>query len=365
MKYLLFTKNNLQQLYKLITQNKRFAIIAGLIFLVIIGLGYRFFMIYMTAKYSKMMPAKIVEIEKISLGNIQQTSKFIGKITSKNSTRLVSKKTGIVAELVKSGSIINKGDLIARIEDLDIEKNYKLAKESEQIASAQFQRAKELYKTGLSSKNELEAKKNLWIASQSNLSNIKLALDQNIIEAPFDGIVGTFKIYQGSQLQAGEKIVDFYNNKNFIVEFDLPPDAMKMIGENARVIIFNKEYKITTIQQMVDEKTRMCPASVEVGCLKCIIGSIVDVNLVTEEKFNVKIAPYNATFIRNGQNFVYIVKDNKAEMTQVTLGIRQKDKVEILSGLEQGDLIISNGINRIHPGSDVNIAGDGTQQEKK
>ena len=67
-------------------------------------------------------------------------------------------------------------------------------------------------------------------------------------------------------------------------------------------------------------------------------------------------------FLREGKTYVYVVKDNKTEMRSVTPGIRGKDKLEISSGLEGGELVIIRGQERLSPGIDVKIANEPDSQ---
>lgn len=298
---------------------------------------------------------KVVEIEKASLQNIQQTTQFIGTIKSEQATTLVTKSRGILDRFVNSGQHVKKGDLVAKIENKDIERNYKLSAEMEHIAKIQYDRFNQLFKKGIVAKNALEEKESTWIDFQKKLSEAKIALDDINIYAPFDGIVGIFKIREGSQVQEGDALVSFYDPTTTIVEFDVPIAIVKLVHDGSPVFIDNHQYALTYIQKMLDEETHMSPAYVSIQCKNCIIGSTIDVNLVTNEKHNVIVIPYEAVFLREGKTYVYIVKDNQAEQIPVELGIREKEAVEITSGLKKDDQVIIRGQARLYPSAPVKI----------
>ena len=255
----------------------------------------------------------------------------------------------------KAGQEVKKGDLLARIENEDIEKNYRILKETEEIAKGQFERANSLLKSGVSSKNTVEEKYSLLLETQRKLSDAKISLEELKIYAPFDGIVGIFKLREGSQLNTGDAIVSVYDPKSVLVEFDLPLSAAKEVNDGGSIIIDNQEYRLTHIQKMLDEETHMCPAYAEIRCSGCIIGTAIEVTVVIREITNAVVIPFEAVFLKETKPYVYIAEEGKALLKAVELGIRDKKRVEIKSGLNPGDKVIAFGHNRLYPGAAVKI----------
>ncbi len=327
------------------------------IFIVLVILISISYILYHAIRSNIMPPqnAKVVEVEIAKLQTIQQTARFIGTLRSEQSTTLVAKSKGILDRFVNSGQHVKKGELIAQIDNKDIERNFKLSQDMEHIAKLQYDRFSQLQKTGVISQNALEEKKGTLIDSQKKLTDAKIAMDEIKIYAPFDGIVGIFKIREGSQVQEGDVLVSFYDPSSTIVEFDVPLSIMNVIHDGSTVFIDKKPYPLTYIQKMLDEETHMSPAYVNIDCNNCIIGSTIDVNLVVRDKNSVIVVPFEAVFLREGKTFVYIVKDDKASLTPVELGIREKELVEITSGLQKNDVVIVRGQARLYPGVPVII----------
>lgn len=296
---------------------------------------------------------KIVEVEIVHYGIIRQTADFIGTIRSGLQTTLTAQTKGILDINSKPGEILKKGWLIAKIGNENIERNYKILKELEEIARLQFYRSNSLLKSGTLSENIVEEKKSILLKLQKELSDVEIALEETKIYAPFDGVVGLFKLREGSQVNLGDSIVQFYDPKLLIVEFDVPAYIATQVKDGARVFINSEKYYLTHIQKMLDEETHMCPAYIQINCPGCIIGTTTNVNLVVQEKQSVIVIPFEAIFFLKEQPFVYIIKENKATLTPVELGIRDKKIIEVISGLKEGDQLIVYGHNRIYPGSPV------------
>ena len=130
----------------------------------------------------------------------------------------------------------------------------------------------------------------------------------------------------------------------------------QQVKDGSQVFINDKEYFLTHIQKMLDEETHMCPAYVGINAPDSIIGTAVDVSLVIQEQHSVIVIPFEAVFLRQGKSFVYIVKEDKATLAPVELGIRDKQFIEITAGLKEGDPIIVCGHNRLYPDIPVVIA---------
>jgi membrane fusion protein (multidrug efflux system) len=302
---------------------------------------------YLKPSAPKSSNDKVVEIRSVQKTTIQQKEKLIGTLHAKHQANLRSKTRGILEIKTLSGACIKKGQLIALVDNNDLEKNYAILQEAENIAEKQFDRTAELSKTGVSNKSIVEEKKALLLDAQKKVSDAKIALEETKIYAPFDGMVGIFKFREGAQVHNGDFLVPFYDPQTMIVEFHIPVSMATEITTDSRVIVLDKTYPLT-VQKMLDEETRMCPAYAHIQCDNCITGTTVDVTLVLQERACLVI-PFEAVFLREGKTCVYTFLENKAVLKPVTLGIRHEKLVEITAGLQEGDAIIVEGHSRLQP----------------
>ncbi len=298
---------------------------------------------------------KVVEVEEVGIKDIQQTIRLIGTIKPKNSTVLIAKTAGILDSLLPAGQVVKKGTLIAKIDNNEIERSYLLSESVEKLAREQYERASLLHKSGHLSKSTVEEKKRLWIEAQKKRSEAKIEFEKIRFQAPFDGTIGLFKAREGAQVQEGDPIVSFYDPASLMVEFGIPASVMTFTHEGQPVRIQGTSYTLTKVQKMIDEETHMSPAYVDFSCENCVIGTGIDVDLTVQRKEKVIVIPFEAVFLRNGKTFVYCVKENKAVLTPVNLGIREKEDVEITSGLQKGDILIARGQARLYPDIAVKI----------
>jgi membrane fusion protein (multidrug efflux system) len=302
---------------------------------------------------------KIVEIEIAKKSDISYEVGLIGTVKHKNYCVLIAKARGTIDTLIPAGSIIKKGDIIAKIENPDIEKTYELSVSGEQIARAQYERTRNLAKSGVSSKEALEDKEKTLIDAGKALATAKIELDNITIKAPFDGVLGVYKIKDGEQVAVGEQLVSFYNSDDILVEFDIPGEYISKINPNQTVFIDGSKFKLTHAQKAIDEDKHMCPAYIEIKNKdNFIIGSSVDIKLTVEHHDDVIVIPYSSICIRDGKDSVYIAKDGKASLKYVEVGIRNKDKIEIIKGINEEDKVIIAGQDRLFEGISIKTPSD-------
>lgn len=323
----------------------KWGIIIFFLFLLIIMIGIYVFNIMNQLSIGP----KVVEVEEVQRKNIQQTISLIGTIKPQLSALLVAKSTGILDLVAQPGQVLQKGDLIAKIDNPEIEKNYELSEASEKLAKTQYERILNLQKSGHASAYEVETKKNTWIEAQKVMAGAKIELDKARVYAPFNGKVGVFKKHGGTHVNERDSIVSFYDPAQLRIEFDIPPTFIEYMKEGQPVRIAGNVYSLSHFQDMIDEDTHMCPANINITCKKCFLGSSIDVDLVIQEKKQTLVIPFDAVLFRNDQTFVYTVEADKVVLVPVKLGIREKEQVEITKGLKPGDKIVVRGQSRLQP----------------
>jgi membrane fusion protein (multidrug efflux system) len=92
------------------------------------------------------------------------------------------------------------------------------------------------------------------------------------------------------------------------------------------------------------------------------MGTTVDIELCVEEKGNSLIIPFEAVFFQDGQTTVYKIENEQVVSCLVKLGIRYKENVEIVEGLQAGDIIVIRGQSRLYPSMNVEVQRVDTAQ---
>jgi membrane fusion protein (multidrug efflux system) len=281
---------------------------------------------------------------------------------------------GVVSEIFfESGASVRKGELLVRL-DAD--------QEEAQLHSAQAKLV--LSRQELDRKRDLLAKKAIaqaeWDTAQSQLNQMeagvaemKTGVARKRIAAPFDGIAGIRQVNVGQYLDRGAPIVSLQSMDPIYVDFALPQQHLTTlaVGKKLRLTAGGLggekfEGEITAIDSQVDASTRnvMIQGTVKNPEHKLRPGMFVDVEVLLPETTGVLAVPSSSVAYAPYGDSIYVVKtatgpDGKpAKQVQqqfVKLGTKRGDQVAVLSGLKEGDEIVSSGVFKLRPGAPVQV----------
>lgn len=300
--------------------------------------------------------------------------------------------------LVKEGQTVKVGDVLARLQnpqlELEVEQN-KLAIETANLkisqVDKQLKQLKEKEKTLVDQLGKDEAKKQIapeteQLEMEKKLANLDLkqaSLQKDMIskrqseleiKSTIDGIVLTAKTPKASSIEGAmaEPIVHIgklealqatgllseYDTlkvsvgQKVTVKSDAVPDQ-KWDGEIGNIALLPQQNQ--TGGQTGSQAVQY-PVSVKItGDLKMLKPGFQVIMEIETDKKVAKVVPLDALYDEGDQPFVYIVKDGKAEKKEVQTGITSGSKIEILEGISNKDQIIIDGPDSIKNGLEVTV----------
>tara|TARA_A100001015_G_scaffold294156_1_gene371598 strand:- start:2441 stop:3307 length:867 start_codon:yes stop_codon:yes gene_type:complete len=189
---------------------------------------------------------------------------------------------------------------------------------------------------------------------------IALKDGKNII-ADFEGKVGKREIAQGV-LGSNSLIVTLDDLKKIVIDIKVPENYVGILKPNLKAEIinsaFNKTFKgkVESISSRIDPSTRSILARILVdnSNFEIIPGQLMTVKIIYDEVNQIGV-PESAVTIQGNTAFVYIVNANIAEKKNIKMGKRNFGKVSIVSGINEGDIVISEGISKVRNKSKVKI----------
>ena len=184
------------------------------------------------------------------------------------------------------------------------------------------------------------------------INKLSSNLDKHLIRTSFGGIVTNVFVKEGEVVNPGSQIVEVVNTENILIYLEiLAEDVFKV---NNDVIVEDKDLgvklngKVTKIYpkaytKLSDLGIEQKRVKVEVKLLeiseKIMLGFNMDVSIISDKRDSVRV-PKEAVFEMENENYVFIVKNNKAKLTKVNLGLSGEDYIEVLKGLEVNDIVI-------------------------
>lgn len=182
------------------------------------------------------------------------------------------------------------------------------------------------------------------------------------IIAPFDGRIGKREITPGILGGENSIIANLDDIKFLKLDIKLPENYLGVIKQGLKVEVstdaFPKVFKgiIETISSRVDPTTRsiLVQAKIQNENEELIPGMLLNAKVIFNEKQSLGV-PEEALLIQGDDKYIYKITNNEIVQTKVAIGRRNFGKVEILSGLNENDLILAEGTNKVRPKSKVKI----------
>ena len=182
------------------------------------------------------------------------------------------------------------------------------------------------------------------------------------IIAPFDGRIGKREITPGILGGENSIIANLDDIKFLKLDIKLPENYLGVIKQGLKVEVstdaFPKIFKgiIETISSRVDPTTRsiLVQAKIQNENEELIPGMLLNGKVIFNEKQSLGV-PEEALLIQGDDKYIYKITNDEIAQTKVAIGRRNFGKVEIVSGLNENDLILAEGTNKVRPKSKVKI----------
>ena len=195
---------------------------------------------------------------------------------------------------------------------------------------------------------------------KKNETIVALQNGENII-ADFEGKLGKREIAQGV-LGSNSLIITLDDLKKIVIDIKIPENYVGVLKPGLKTEItnsaFNKIFKgkVDSISSRIDPSTRSILARILVdnSDFEIIPGQLMTVKVIYNEINQIGV-PESALTIQGDAAFVYIVDSDVAEKKNVEIGKRNFGKVSIVSGVSEGDLVISEGVSKVRNKTKVKI----------
>ena len=304
-----------------------------------------------------------VEFARVEVARITDDTQAVGSLRSRRGVVLRPEVSGRITQLnFTDGQRVRKGQVLVQLDDQLPLAQVQQSQAELSIAQANQKRNQELVSQNFISQRSLdESAANLQVA-QAKLSLAQATAARLKIVAPFDGIAGIRLVNVGDYLKDGADIVNIEDIDALFVDFRLPERFQSKVkrGQTAMLDIDalpGRKYtaQVQAIDPLIDANGR------SVGVRGCIDnrqlqmrpGMFARVNVVFGERENARLIPEEAIVPQGGRQFVIKLLPGSSAQTRTTkrvevkVGLRRPGKVEILEGLDAGDMVVTTGQQRI------------------
>lgn len=299
------------------------------------------------------------------------TTDFIanGTFAPYQELNFAAEKSGKVTQiLVKEGDRVSVGQTLAVIRGDVANVEAQAANASYQTALTDYNRFESAYKTGGVTKQQLDQAKMALINAESRLKQANISVGDTRVKAPISGIINKKYIEVGSMLTSmpATEMFEIVNTSKLKLNVTVNENQVSSLKTGNKVKVTSNVYpdkqfdgKITFVAAKADASLNFV-VEVEIannpsGDLKAGMYGTAHFENNDKSKTPIKIIPRNAFVGSVSNNEVFVVKDNTAKLTKIVSGRIFGDKVEVLEGLNDGDVVVTGGQINLTDGAKVEI----------
>lgn len=294
----------------------------------------------------------------------------IGTLLADESITIRSEVDGRITQIhFREGEPVAKGAKLVSLNAAEIEAQLKAAQADSTLNRTRLTRAEELHGKNFISAQALDEAREHLNQSAARAAEIQARLDKTLLRAPFSGVVGVRQVSVGAYVSKGQDIARLEGIGTLKVDFRVPEMFAGRLkpGQHVQVSVdtFPGEQfdgEIFAIEPAVEEQTRTVLLRARVPNPKARLkpGMFARVALLLGMRDAAIVVPEQAIVPRGQDFFVFKVVDGKAQFTKIELGLRRPGEVQILKGVASGDVVVTDGQQRIKNDAPVKIQAAAT-----
>lgn len=262
------------------------------------------------------------------------------------------------------GQRVEAGTVLLELEDSEAKADVAAARAALVESETQASRAQELFKTKAVSASVLDQRTARRDADRAALDAAQSRLADTKIRAPFAGRLGLRRVSLGSLVTPSTIITTLDDTDTIKLDFDVPETALSLLAEGLVVEALSAAWpdqrfrgEVATIDTRVDPVSRTITVRARVPNQGALLrpGMFLAVRLL-RENVSALMVPEQALVPEQSRQYVWVVGDgNAVEKREVRTGRRRPGQVEIVDGLEAGERVVTEGTQKIRPGTSVEI----------
>ena len=332
-------------------------------------------------KKLNLIDLKLNELENNSKNPIVSTSRIIkqdfnhyvelqGDVKSEKIISIYPEFSGIINEIfVKSGESVDKGQILATIDDGGLKQQLSQLQITYNLAKTTYERQERLWGQKIGSEIQYLESKSMFEAQSKAIEQLTKQLNKTIIKAPFAGIIDNVIVKKGEVVYPGRSnLMLLVNMQEMYVESKVPENYINSITKGKDVVIeapmlnIALKSKIRLVANYINPLNRTYRIEAEIPKnnykIKPNLNVKLKVNDYTSEDA-ILIMLNHINIDSNNDEYVYkiINKDGKnyALKTIIETGKNNGNFIEVLKGLTENDEIVSEGARKITNNSEVKI----------
>lgn len=308
------------------------------------------------------LPAAAVRAQPVQTKTYQATEDVVGTVRARLRATIEAKVSGRIEKMpVTAGQAVKKGELLAQLEVREVQARLAQAKAVREQTARDRQRLEALLQQKAATQQEYDAVLARSQVSEASLQEAQTMLDYATITAPFGGVITRKLAEVGDLASPGRALLELEDPSSLRLEADVPEALIGRIQSNGKLPVRAASLTnevlgtVSEVAPIADPNSRTFRVKLELPAGAGLrAGQFGRVVVPVGQSSNLRI-PTTALVRRGQMEIVFVIAQKQAQMRLVKTGRRLGEEIEILSGLEAGEPIATEGAAALIDGQPVEI----------
>ena len=315
-----------------------------------------------------------VEIGQPTRGDIVAVYSGTAPIEAFAEADVIAKVAGEVREiLVEEGDNVEQGQVLARLDGDRLRLELDQSQANLRKLQRDYERNVDLKEKGLISTGDFDKIRYDMEALEAAYNLARLELDYTQIEAPISGVISDRFIRVGNTVSTNDPVFRVTSLDPLVAYLHVPEREYRNISKDQLVGIDIDALQgqriiaaVTRVSPIVDPQTGTFKITIEISDAERRIkpGMFGRISIVYDQHTNVLQIPRSAILEESGEMSVFVIEDGKAVRRNVTTGYADSGMIEVASGLEDGDKVVTVGQAGLKDDSVVTIINDAEEAQE-
>jgi len=308
------------------------------------------------------LPSATVSVAQVTKHKAAHQVEVVGTVEAVERAEISSKIAGNIISLsVDLGSKVQQGEILAELRAGEIAAQVQQAKAQLEQAKRNLAREENLLKKNAATPQMVKSLRDSTKIAEAAYKEALTMLDYAKITAPFSGIVTKKLSNVGDLATPGKPLLYLEEENNFQVITDIPEAMILRIHKDDRLPVFipsvnlSIEGTVAEVSPVADPSSRSAPIKLRIASdPRLRSGQFARVTL-TMDQTETLIVPKPAVIPFGQMERVFVVQEKTARLRLVRIGTRSDSHIEILSGLSEGETVITAGHENLLDGQPISI----------
>lgn len=310
-----------------------------------------------------------VTVAEVAMNDFADSIEALGTTRANETVQLTAQISEKVQEIrFSDGQVVRQGDVLLVLDNAEELANLDAAQALAAERKSAFDRASDLNKRKIIAEETFETRRAEYQQAEAEVRSLQSRIDNTIIKAPFDGILGLRNVSLGALVQPGTVVTTIDDLSIIKVDFEVPALYLQDLKPGLKVNgtveglpgrTFSGE--VATVNTQVDPVTRAVRIRAIIPNPDLLLrpGLLMNITLDLRARQSLTV-PEGALIQLRDQTFVFVAEETEegktlARRVELKRGMRRLGEVEVLGGLQEGQRVIVTGFMRLADGDAVKI----------